>query len=515
MPRDLPPRASLEHLRKQAKDLLRDIRRGEPDATRRVAEAGVAPGGGAPRLADAQRVIAREYGYRSWAALRRHVEGASPDASATPDDGTDAMLVLSQAVRERNAAGVAAALRRHPELARRLDEAMPGGHFGATALLSAVGQGDRATVDVLLDAGADINARSHWWAGGFGVLDGEHGLTDNLIARGVTIDAHAAARLGMVERLEALLAEDPSLVHARGGDGQTPLHFAANVSIAQLLLDRGADINARDVDHESTPAQWMVRERQDVARFLASRGAATDILMAAALGDVALVRQHLDADPAAIETTVSARWFPMRDPRAGGSIYIWTLGAYQSAFTVAREFGHEDVLQLLLERSSDELRLVAACDLGDADDLARLLVRRPDLARAIPLSAHAALVHAADTRRFDAVRLMLDAGWPVDARDEHGATALHWSAWHGNAGIVRALLRRGAPLDVREGRHDARPLDWAIHGSVNCWHQDDTDHAAVVEALLGAGAPLPSLSPEFKASDDVTEVVRRRMGRDS
>ena len=77
-------------------------------------------------------------------------------------------------------------------------------------------------------------------------------------------------------------------MHARGGDGQTPLHFATTIDVAQLLLDHGADIDARDVDHESTPAQCMVRDRQEVARYLVSRGCRTDILMAAALGDLEL-----------------------------------------------------------------------------------------------------------------------------------------------------------------------------------------------------------------------------------
>ncbi len=102
---------------------------------------------------------------------------------------------------------------------------------------------------------------------------------------------------GCARRSKPLLVRAPALVHARGGDGQTPLHFASTVEVAQLLIDRGADIDARDVDHESTPAQYMVRDRQDVARYLVARGCRTDILMAAALGDLDLVRQHLDADP--------------------------------------------------------------------------------------------------------------------------------------------------------------------------------------------------------------------------
>ena len=55
-----------------------------------------------------------------------------------------------------------------------------------------------------------------------------------------------------VEASERRLAADPALVHARGGDGQTPLHFASSVEIAAYLLDQGTDIDARDVDHDKS-----------------------------------------------------------------------------------------------------------------------------------------------------------------------------------------------------------------------------------------------------------------------
>ena len=74
--------------------------------------------------------------------------------------------------------------------------------------------------------------------------------------------------------LRAMLAADPGLVHARGGDGQTPLHFARTVEIADLLLGCGAEIDALDIDHASTPSQWRGGERPDVAAHLVSRGAA-------------------------------------------------------------------------------------------------------------------------------------------------------------------------------------------------------------------------------------------------
>ena len=60
---------------------------------------------------------------------------------------------------------------------------------------------------------------------GLGVLDEcSAEMAPFLIERGAVVDAHAAARLGMLERLQELVAENPEVVHARGGDGQTPLH---------------------------------------------------------------------------------------------------------------------------------------------------------------------------------------------------------------------------------------------------------------------------------------------------
>jgi hypothetical protein len=229
---------------------------------------------------------------------------------------------------------------------------MPGGSFGATILAPAVEKQNRAMIDLLLAHGADINQRSHWWAGSFGVLDFcEPSFAPWLIERGARVDAHAAARLGMIDRLDALVSANPAVVHARGGDGQTPLHFAANAAIAGYLVEHGANLDARDVDHESTPAQWMIRDRHEVAQFLVQRGATADILMAAALGDRDRVKRLLDENPRAIRTRVDGEFFPMSNRQAGGSIYIWTLGANKTAHTVARDFHRDEVYALLVERS--------------------------------------------------------------------------------------------------------------------------------------------------------------------
>ncbi|MDQ2840531.1 MAG: ankyrin repeat domain-containing protein, partial [Acidobacteriota bacterium] len=311
MSRQLPEKPNLEYLKKQAKELLSSMRQG--------------------KLAAVQHTLANEYGFATWAKLKAHVESLCLSPAEE----------LKAAVCDSDAARVREVLERYPELRARIDDPLPNYGFGQHALFAAVQRSDRATIDVLLRAGADIHKRTEWWASGFGVLDDcAPEMASFLIERGAVLDAHAAARLGRLTKLQELVAADPAVVHARGGDGQTPLHFASTVEIAEFLLANGARIDERDLDHESTPAQYMLRvehkrhyprDRQHVARYLISRGCRSDILMAAALGDEELVRRHLDRDPGCIHMNVSDEWFPKHDPRAGGTIYISKLGAYRTA----------------------------------------------------------------------------------------------------------------------------------------------------------------------------------------
>jgi ankyrin repeat protein len=428
---------------------------------------------------------------------------------ATDTAHIDPIEQLAAAVHENDSAQVQQVLARHPELRSRLNDPLPGGAFGATALLAAVHHRNREMIEVLLRAGADINARSHWWAGSFGVLDADTELAPFLIDRGATVDVHAAARLGMTARVEELISADPSRVHARGGDGQTPLHVASSIEIARYLLDRGADIDARDIDHESTPAQYMVRDRQEIARYLVERGARTDILMSAALGDLARVRNHL-ADPDAIRTSVSDACFPKRDLRSGGTIYIWTLGAHKTPHIVAHEFGHGEVLRTLMDQTPDGLKLAIACELGDEATVRTLVGRESDLARSLDDHALRRLAVAAQNNDAAAVRRMLDAGWRPDVRGQHGATPLHWAAWHGNVEMGRDLVRRKAPLDVIDEDFGGTPAGWAVYASVQGSHPKSGDYAGTLEALLDAGATPPKVTPDTAMSDAVRDVLRRR-----
>ena len=405
-----------------------------------------------------------------------------------------------RAFRNDDAAALHALLDRYPELKAGINQ--PIGEFGSPPIVCVR---SREMLDVLLAAGADINAKSNWWAGGFGLL---HSASPELAAyaveRGATVDVHAAARLGMLDKLKELVSRAPDLVHSRGGDGQMPLHFASTVDVAAYLLDHGALIDARDVDHESTPAQYMVRDRQDIARYLIARGCQTDILMASALGDLDLVRRHVDADPESIRMRVNDEFFPMVGGKAGGTIYQWTLGWHVSAHQVAKDLGHDHVFQFLMERSPEDVKLIAACWLGDEPLAASLLAADPNLAARLRDSDRRQLAHAARNDDLAVVRGMLEIGLPVDATSQHGATPLHWAAFHGNAEMAELLLRRNPPLEATDADFHATPLGWAIYGSEHGWSRQTGDYAATVQALLRAGAQPPE---EISGSAEVRRML--------
>jgi hypothetical protein len=394
-------------------------------------------------------------------------------------------------------------LERHPGIKSKINE--PIGPFDSPAITRVRSRG---MLDVLLDAGADLNAKSRWWAGGFGLLHtAEPELAAYAIQRGAIVDVHAAARLGLFERLRELIAAEPALVHARGGDGQMPLHFAGTLEVAQFLLEHGAKIDARDVDHESTPAQYMIRDRQEIARHLVRRGCQTDILMAAALGDAALVRQHLAADPGCVRVRVSDEHFPMINLKSGGTIYQWTLGWHVSPHEVAKAFGHEEIFQLLMEHSPVDVKLIAACWAGDENAVKSILAENPGLASGLSEADRRQVAHAARNNNTAAVRVMLAAGLPVDALGQHRATPLHWAAFHGNAEMAREILRYHPPLEATDADFQGTPLGWAIHGSENGWYCRTGNYAATVEALLNGGAQAGARKPG--GTEAVREVLRR------
>lgn len=499
--RELPARPDLEHLKKQARTLQQQRAASDAAATARFEAFGITSA--EPKRADALHVIAREYSFDTWAALKLHIEAASENP----------VEALTAAVRANSTALVRDVLARHPSLRTHINEPLPNYGFDAPAIFAAVNHQNREMVDALLDAGANVNERTRWWAGSFGVLDSASTeLAQYLISRGAIVDIHAAARLGMIDRVRELLAGDPQLVHARGGDGQLPLHFASSVPIASMLLDAGADINARDIDHESSAVQYMASirpHRHEVAKFLIARGAQTDILAASAVGDVALVECILNDDPETVRITVNDRYFPKRDPKSGGSIYIFGFGLTRSPHLIAHQFGHQAVFDLLMQRSPNWLRLVQAAEIGDESLASRILEQHPALFARLSGNAARRIIGVALRNNARAVELLLGYGWPSDATLENNQTVLHYAAWHGNLAMVQALLNHNAPVNVFENEHGGSPLGWALHGSLHSWERAKGDYAGVTRALLAAGANIPKPERPLEAADEVLEIIRQ------
>ena len=421
---------------------------------------------------------------------------------------SESIKKLAKLIATGDAEGIRQLADTDPELRASLEDEIPGGHFGATPLLMARASGNVAVIDALLDIGANIDGRSHWWAGSFGVLDGDPKLAQHLIDRGATVNINAAAHLGMIDRVKELLDADPTLVHHRGGDGQTPLHVAKTVEIADLLIDCGANINARDVDHESTPAQYAIKDRIAVARRLVECGSETDILLASAIGNAELVEELIEADPDVVRTTVSDAWFPRKNPRAASTIYVWTLGHNKTPQQVAYERGHLRVVELLQQRSPADVNLAEACVAGDRATVQKILSGHPELKTGLPKYVSSRFVGAAMDRKFDAVNLMIEIGCPVDATDDGGVTALHWAAFHGDSNMARLLLDAGAPIDVTERSHNARPMGWACYGSLHGWYRDTGDYAGIVRSLIDAGTNPQSSMKDSDASPAVIAVMR-------
>jgi ankyrin repeat protein len=483
----LPARPNLDQLKNQAKDLLRACESGVPDVLKRFdlhsAE---------QTLSGAQFVIAREYGFAGWPALKAHVDSLTPD---DPDK-------LMRAIESDDVAAVRLMLKRTPSLRKRIND--PIGSFDSPPLNSV-----RSTqmIDALVEAGADLNGKSTWWAGGFGVTHlTSPELAAHAVERGAELDIHAAARLGRFDRVRELIEHDPGLVHARGGDGQTPLHFAKTVEIAAYLLDHGAEIDAKDLDHESTAAQYMLGDRPDVAKYLVERGCKTDILMASAVGDLERVRALLDADPASIRVRGNASFFPMTNAHAGGIIYQWSLGSNASPYQAAAKYGHQDVIDLLLDRSSVAEKLIALCWLHDAAGVTDHLASNSGLA--LPAEDQVEIARAATRNDTEAVRLMLQAGLPVTARGQHGATPIHWAAFHGNLAMFQAILPYGPSLEDVENDYKSSPLGWATYGSEHGWYAGSGDYAGTVEALLVAGATIP----EAASGTEAVKAILRKHG---
>lgn len=397
---------------------------------------------------------------------------------------------LHDAFQRRDAASVRRLFSEHADFRRQIDA--PVFAFNAPAIVAFAN--DASMVDVLLEFGADPNRRSDWWAGPFHALHVATGAAaQRLLAGGAMPDACAAAHLDDAALLSAMLAADASRVHERGGDGQTPLHFARSRAVIDVLIEAGADLNARDVDHRASPAEWMLDRtrgsgRYELARYLVERGAEADIFLAAALGLTERARTLLQGEPALLDEKTGRGRYAEMSP-SSFHIYFWTIGSNRSPLEIAAQFGHEDTLAAMLSFATPVQRLRLACRRTDAEAARALVREHPDLVASLSAQDHRAITDAAWDGDAPAVELMLELGFDPSTPGHDSGTALHCASWQGSADTVRALLNAPqgrALITVRDAHHQDTPLGWCRHGAKN--GPRSGDFAAVEQLLVESGA---------------------------
>ena len=170
-----------------------------------------------------------------------------------------------------------------------------------------------ATISLLLDRGADINA-----------VGGHYGTP------------LAAAALSGNKDIVSLLLDRGADINAVGGEYGTPLATAAyseSAEIVSLLLDRGADINAMGGTYGTPLAAAAATGNKDIVFLLLDRGADIDAVGGKYGTSLAAAAFHGSTD------TVSILLEHGADIRSVGGSYSTTLGVYPSALDVAHSQG--------------------------------------------------------------------------------------------------------------------------------------------------------------------------------
>jgi len=101
-----------------------------------------------------------------------------------------------------------------------------------------------------------------------------------------------AGERGDIDEVRVLLSDDRSLARARDFDGATALHHAAfrgHRAIVSLLCTSGADLNARDDEHDATPTGWAIHYLRELGGLLAIE--VEDALFAIQTGNILWARR--------------------------------------------------------------------------------------------------------------------------------------------------------------------------------------------------------------------------------
>jgi len=433
MNRKLPPRPSLEQLKKQAKALLKAQRAGDAAAMDRIRAADPHAKGktdadlAASRftLVNAQHVLAKEYGFATWAKLKAQIEALQPAPSVA-----ETVEALRDAAGRGDIERLAALLDAHPEL---IDE--PGGLGVRTPLHQAVFANSEAAVRLLLERGANPNIRCE-------------------------------------------------------GDNAYPLHFAVEkhlFPIIRLLVDHGADTIGEGDYHELGVLGWAtawdyIQPHPEIVAYLLAHGAKHNIFSAVAMGEAQVIPQLIARAPADLERRMNGmRMRPMplhlavMKNQPASLTTLLDLGANTesldeagfSALDLAALHGRHDLAQVLLDRGA-RVRLPAAVALHRTADVETLLRRDPGTLKPGGRWGNL-IVRASERAPGDVIETLIRHGASANVRDDpktaidstSGYTPLHAAAWYGNLSAIEALMKHGAGVRAREEKYHGTPAGWA------------------------------------------------------
>ena len=508
--KDLPPHPHLDHLKKQAKILLAACRAHDSQALARIRASLPAASrqhdpdifAMALRLHDAQSCIAREYGFASWTLLRDYV-----GAQALP--AVDAGALLD---RWRSWAFGAGHRSARPQLAARLLREHPRLLDDRPALACAAG--DLARVREQL-------AGDRAWARLRGAPGAMSPLQCACFSGLIRLPEYAPG----IRACAALLLEAGADPHdawidpAAPGEPLSPLYAAAgrhhDAGLTRLLLAAGADPN----DNESL---YHATEAPDSAcvRLLLEAGARVT-------GCNALYRSLDFEHPQTTRLLLAHGGDPNEPSRLGPPLahavrrrrspevigLLLAAGADPAsanahgvgAWRLARITGQTEVAAMLREagaavQESPRDAFLAACARADRDTVRAMLAQKPGLIAALGQRELRLLPELAATGCDEAVRVMVEAGWPVavPGGDIRGS-ALNQAVFRGDSALAAFLLAHGAHYDERHGYDDN------VYGTLSFASLAEItpagDWLGCARALVESGAPLPA--ERYAFSDEV------------
>jgi ankyrin repeat protein len=462
----LPPRANLEHLRKEAKQRLKTLRAHDPEA----------------KLADAQLAIARGYGFPSWRRLKTAVDAQDHDRVFAAARAGDVETIRRALQHGFNAGATDAAGRTVHQIAKTLNHA-------ELELLMRVHQerDDRddavkRTVRTILDAAADGRADELR-----GLLDAHPGLVD---APGISWERqtalHRAAWKNRLDCVRVLLDHGASVAIRDFGDNAYPLHFAAaeaDFAIVRMLVEAGSDVVGEGDDHHLDVLGWATclgRIREDVAEYLLRAGARLNIWSAIALGRADDVRAFVRSVPSILSARMSRNEHgrtPLHHAAAMNRPAMVRLllaleadvhapdAVGRTALTVAAAEKADGEILGLLQDAGATLDLLGAITLGRFALAERILADDP--ARIGPDGRDTVALHLLVAQRNgEGVRWLIDRGVAVNAKRmlwgcNHTALHVTTELPEGAIELTRMLLDAGADPSIRDDKYGGTALGWA------------------------------------------------------